>query len=277
MIELVDYSFSRPSPAGLLAAGIKGVCRYLAYSHPAAGAERKFLTIAELADLHSHGLSVVANFESTAGRALVAGAAGGTADGTDARVAMSGLGFPVGRTVYVSIDVGTTAGQYPSIATYFRAFQAALVGKYRIGFYGGSTLWSWLVAHGFDGMPLWQAAALSWSGGRWEPRAAIQQYHNGVVLAGGTVDRDRSLVADYGQWDAPQLPDTSTEVAMPNYSVGGVRTGSVATGTPYYTEPGDATPRSKTTTTRRYLLTAVSADGKRVCLDGRYDQAISAT
>jgi hypothetical protein len=35
---------------------------------------------------------------------------------------------------------------------------------------------------------------------RWHPRAHLQQYRNGVALAGGTVDLDRAATVDYGQW-----------------------------------------------------------------------------
>ncbi len=44
----------------------------------------------------------------------------------------------------------------------------------------------------------WQTYA--WSGGMWEPRAHIRQYHNSVNLAGASVDYNRSMQADFGQW-----------------------------------------------------------------------------
>jgi hypothetical protein len=44
----------------------------------------------------------------------------------------------------------------------------------------------------------WQTYA--WSAGVWAPGNHIEQYQNGVALAGATLDLDRALTADYGQW-----------------------------------------------------------------------------
>lgn len=198
----VDYSVARPTGAALKAAGKKFACRYLAYSHPSLDAEAKFLTAAEVKDLHDHGIDIVANFESTADRSYTAGSVGGFADGTDARVAMEDLRFPTGSSCYVSLqDHGLTAAEYLSVLAYAQGFARGLGSDFRMDYYGGSILWAWLRAHGFPDLRLWQAGALSWSGYLWSPLAVIQQQGFGISVSG--TDGDRALVSDFGQWPAP--------------------------------------------------------------------------
>jgi hypothetical protein len=50
------------------------------------------------------------------------------------------------------------------------------------------------------GVITWGWQTYAWSGGAWESRAHIQQYQNGVVLAGHSVDYNRSIKSDFGQW-----------------------------------------------------------------------------
>lgn len=274
-IQGCDYSSARPSPASLYAAGKRFVCRYLSYRGATAAAAEKFLTATEAAALHAAGLAIVANFESTGDRASTAGAAGGAADGNDARMAMNALGFPVGSVCYVTVqDTGLSPTVYTAIATYLTSFRSGLGANYRVGIYCGSMLRAWLALHGFRGIPFWQSAALSWSGGVWDPTAAIQQRGAGNIP--GT-DADTALLADYGQW-APPPPAVDTEVVMPIYSLPGtLNTGSVAAGTPYYTNAGDPSPRSHTTVTQRYLLHPYDATGKWVAIDGTFSGPVKTT
>src|SRR5574337_131747 len=268
-----DYSWDHPAPAVLAAAGKAFAGRYLPWDRAPGSSLGAFLTGAERDALHDAGIAIVALYEREASRASTAGSQGGLLDGTDARSAMSALGFPVGRTVYVTVQDTTTVNE-AVIATYFGGFLNGLGPKYRAGIYAGSVVRNYLAAHGFPGVPFWQAAALSWSGGRWDPTATIQQ--RGVGNIAGT-DADTALVVDYGQWDAPQLPSTDTEVQVSIYTLGGMRTGVVAAGTPYYTNPGDPAPRSTITATQRYLLTAYDASGGWIALDGKYLQPTGTT
>jgi hypothetical protein len=44
----------------------------------------------------------------------------------------------------------------------------------------------------------WQTYA--WSHGHWDPRAQLQQYRNDQFIGGVSVDFDRAVAADFGQW-----------------------------------------------------------------------------
>jgi hypothetical protein len=51
-----------------------------------------------------------------------------------------------------------------------------------------------------NGRAAWFWQTYAWSAGRWHTANHIEQYRNGVTLGGGTVDLDRALKTDYGQW-----------------------------------------------------------------------------
>lgn len=203
-IEGVDYSFARPGGAALKAAGKVFAVRYLEYSHATAASAAKFLTAGEIADLHGHGLAVVACLESTTTRAL-SGAAAGMADGTDARVAMERLGFPAACPVYFAVDFNASLAQQPAIDAYLRATAAAL-GPGRTGLYAGGNVLRRAAASG-SAQWFWNAAATSW--GSLYGGSALWQYLNGQNI-NGLVDLTRALRANYGQWAALTLPSTDT-------------------------------------------------------------------
>ncbi|MDN3568420.1 hypothetical protein QWZ14_28910, partial [Paeniroseomonas aquatica] len=54
--------------------------------------------------------------------------------------------------------------------------------------------------HGRGVKWLWQTYA--WAGGRWHPGAQLQQYKNGVRVAGADVDLNRATTSNFGQWAA---------------------------------------------------------------------------
>ena len=197
-VEGVDYSFARPGGAALEAAGKVFACRYLAYSHAPGPSEAKFLTKPELADLHGHGISVVANFESTSNRALD-GWGGGVADGSDAKVAMEGLGFPPDCPVYFAVDFNAQNVDQGKIDQYLKG-AASVLGQPRIGVYGSYAV---LTRCKGNRTAAWFWQTYAWSSGHVAPWANLYQYSNGQSINGAAVDFDRALSANYGAYDAP--------------------------------------------------------------------------
>lgn len=189
--EGVDYSWARPGGAALVAAGKSFACRYLAYGAPSG----KFLTAAELADLHFHGVAIVANFESTANRAL-SGYTAGVSDASDAKTALEALGFPAAAPVYFAVDFNSSAGQQAAIDQYLKG-AASVLGLPRIGVYGSFALMTRCRANRTASY-FWQTYA--WSLNHVASWAHIYQWQNGQSIAGAAVDFDRAMQGDYGQW-----------------------------------------------------------------------------
>jgi hypothetical protein len=197
-VEGIDYAWAHPSPAALAAAGKLFACRYL--SHDPA----KNLTAAEAQQLHAAGIATVSNWEASAGAARN-GYAQGVADAKAAAEQHEAAGGPADRPIYFSVDFDVpdfaTGSDEPAaklgpVAGYFRGV-ASVIGVARTGAYGGF----WAISRLFDaGLIRWGWQTFAWSGGRWDARAQIQQYSNGVTVGGADSDLDRATVADYGQW-----------------------------------------------------------------------------
>lgn len=192
--EGVDYAFSRPSPPRLYAAGKHFACRY-----GGPGTSDKHLTAAEAQALTAAGLAVVANAEGAADGLL-----GGWTVGADwarrADAHFRACGMPPDRPIYLSVDFDVTAAQWPAVADALRG-AASVLGANRVGVYGSYDCMVWARR---DNAARWFWQTYAWSGGRWAPKNDIEQYRNGVTLAGGTLDLDRALTADYGQWTVGQ-------------------------------------------------------------------------
>lgn len=197
MIEGVDYAFSRPSPAGLRDAGKRFAVRY-----GGPGTADKHLTAAEVRALHGAGLAIVANAEGTA-RGLAGGARIGAqwADLADAH--FRALGLPNNRPIYLSADWDVQPGEWPAVRA---ALEAAgrLIGAGRVGLYGGRRAIEWGQR---DRCAQWFWQTYAWSGTptHWVPGCHLQQYRNGVTVAGGDCDLNRALTVDYGGW-TPHMP-----------------------------------------------------------------------
>lgn len=191
MAQGLDYVHG-PSTADLKAAGISFVCRYLSEVNPAT--QVKLLTPAEAQALSATGIGIVSNFEWYAARATE----GHTAGAQDAQLAAqqhAACGGPASRPIYFSVDADVDG---TAVADYFRGV-ASVIGLSRTGAYGSYQVIKYL----FDNhLIAWGWQTYAWSAGQWEPRAHIQQYENNVTIAGASVDRDRSMQADFGQWFA---------------------------------------------------------------------------
>lgn len=189
MTEGVDYAWSRPDPATLYAAGKRFASRYLSYDRSG-----KNLTLAEAEQLAAAGISVVANWEWQTGDAK-GGYDVGRKYAQEAVRQAAACGMPAGRPIYFSVDYDP-AGAYAIVDAYFRGIGSVLPVE-QIGAYGGYDT----IAHLLDfGLIWWAWQTYAWSAGRWHPGAHVQQYRNGVLLAGGDLDLDRAMVDDFGQW-----------------------------------------------------------------------------
>ena len=197
----LDY-VSGPSIDALKAARIDGnpvtfVCRYVGYFsgynlNEIATPQGKVLTPGEARANSLAGIATVSNFEWYAGRSIES-AASGEWDAHTANTIHLGCGGPPTRPIYFSVDADVQGAQ---TANYFKGV-ASVLGLARTGAYGSYKVLQYL----FDQRLIaWGWQTYAWSGGAWEPRAHIQQYLNGQQLSGHSVDYNRSMRNDFGQW-----------------------------------------------------------------------------
>lgn len=191
LIEGVDYAFPPwPDPQGLADAGIKFACRY-----GGAGTSPKWLTADEAQALCAVGIAIVANVEGAQ-----SGLLGGYSVGQDwarrADAHFKACGMPDNRPIYLSVDFDVTAALWPKVRDAL-AGAASVIGVDRVGVYGGHNAMLWARA---DEVANWFWQTYAWSGGKWLPGNHIEQYRNNVTVGGATVDRNRALKTDYGQW-----------------------------------------------------------------------------
>jgi hypothetical protein len=188
----VDYAWSKPSAAGLRAAGYTFVSRYLSYD-----TSGKDITIGEANALHAAGIDIVLNWEASATGAL-GGYTVGVAHATRARDLAAALGAPPWLPIYFSIDFNPVGAQFAALDAYFDGVVSVL-GHDRVGAYGGIGT----ISHLFDTNRIrWGWQTYAWSAHQWDPRAQVRQVFNGGAVEGVAVDIDTSLVEDFGQWSA---------------------------------------------------------------------------
>lgn len=192
----LDY-VSGPSIADMKTAGVAFVCRYTGYFSgykidEVATPQGKVLTPGEATALSKAGIALVSNWEWSANRA-VAGRAAGEWDAGEASKIHHACGGPADRPIYFSVDVNVPGQE---VNAYF-AGVASVIGLHRTGAYG-----SYAVLHELfnAGLIRWGWQTYAWSANAWEPRAHIRQYHNSVSMGGHSVDYNRSMTNDFGQW-----------------------------------------------------------------------------
>jgi hypothetical protein len=191
----VDYSWARPSPAGLKADGYEFVSRYLSY-----GSSGKNLTKGEADGLKAAGLDIVCNWEEGAEDAL-GGYATGVAHAQAAQAQAVADGMPADRPIYFSLDFDAQPSQQAALNDYFDGV-ASVIGRSRTGAYGGYSAVNRLFN---AGKITWAWQTYAWSYGQWDPRAQVRQIQNDIL--NGQADKDQSMVADFGQW-GPSSPST---------------------------------------------------------------------
>jgi glycoside hydrolase-like protein/putative peptidoglycan binding protein len=195
----LDYSSARPSHAAMKTAGVKFVCRYVGSQDRTSSRDAKWLGPAEAKSLHADEFDVVAVFETKANRAD-GGRDAGLADAHTAVAELAYCGLPAGLPVYFAVDFDTTVG--PLITAYFRAV-AEVIGLKRTGAYGGYKVIKAL----FDARLItYGMQTYAWSAGKWDSRNHIEQYSNNRSVGGASVDFDRAMKTDFGQWPAKPVP-----------------------------------------------------------------------
>lgn len=189
-MEGVDYAFSNPSPAGLAAAGKRFAMRYVG-----PGTSPKHLTVVEAEALKRAGLSLVTLVEGATGDPK-GGFPVGVSHARSALAMLTARGFPTDRPMYFAIDYDTAIATWPAAREYLRG-AGSVIGAGLVGVYGEYDVMTWAAR---DRVAAWFFQTYAWSSGQWYAGNHVEQYHNGVVLAGGTVDLCRSKQADFGQW-----------------------------------------------------------------------------
>lgn len=182
----IDYSFARPDPAAIKAAGFSFVCRYLASS------SGKRVTLAEAQALKAAGLALVLVFEDYANQALN-GYSQGVADAQEALGQANAIGWPADRPIYFAVDFDINDAQKPVAAQYMDGVISVLELN-RVGAYGGYWWIKYCVENKLASF-FWQACA--WSGGQVHPATHI--YQDGGSAFNGGADTDKALQADFGQ------------------------------------------------------------------------------
>lgn len=189
-MEGVDFAFSSPSARGLADAGKRFAMRYVG-----PGTSPKHLTVTEAAGLKAAGLSLVTLVEGAVGDPK-----GGFSVGVNhARLAVAmckARGFPTDRPMYFAVDYDVSSSSWAAAREYLRG-AGSVIGPALVGIYGEHDAMAWAAR---DGVAAWFFQTYAWSGGRWFAGNHVEQYRNGVRLAGGTVDLCRSKRADFGQW-----------------------------------------------------------------------------
>lgn len=191
----IDYAWSKPPVSVMKNAGVEFICRYLS-NDPS-----KNLTRSEATAANDAGIWCVVVWETTASRAL-AGERAGRDDALTAEHQALALGMPDDRPIYFAVDWDAREDQQSVINAYMDG-AASVIGRDRVGMYGGY----WPLKRAFDAKRItWGWQTYAWSGGRWDGRAHIQQYKNGVNLSGYNVDYNRAMEDDYGQWMIGESP-----------------------------------------------------------------------
>lgn len=180
----LDYEF-RIAPAALKAAGVVAVSRY--FTQPS---WPKSITAAEIAELRAAKIAILCNFETTADR-MRGGAAAGRADAVELRRYMDDCGVPrIGVVGYFSADWDVQPSEVAAVLAYLRA-AGTVLGTGLVGCYGGLRA---VAAAADAGFRTWQTTA--WSGGKWDPRAAMRQ--TGESRTVGGVRADVNQIIDLG-------------------------------------------------------------------------------
>ena len=208
--HVFDYSGWRPDPASLKAAGVVGVCRYLASSAQA----WKVITKSEYERTLAAGLPVTLNWEETAG-SWRGGYPLGRSHGQTARQLARALGHPDERPIIQSIDTTVNPGELATAVDYQRGFNEG-GGLGPQGVYGTKYVIDSLFTLGLVRVG-WQAAARGWYGNGPDcTNAALIQRTSKSYPQFPPASYDENTVhrGDWGQHPAPSAAEpTPTQVA----------------------------------------------------------------
>ncbi len=186
----VDYSFARPSPASIRAAGYTFASRYVSDS------SAKNITHSEAQSLVAAGVDVVANWENDGNQEIMNGFASGVHAAQVGSALALAAGMRATRPLYFSIDFDAQPYQQGSVNAFMDG-AASVLGRHRVGAYGSYGV----IKRLFDAGKItfgWQTYA--WSYGNWDPRAQVRQINNSAAC-GGRCDIDQAIATDFGQWN----------------------------------------------------------------------------
>lgn len=178
---------SSPNTSALKSAGVKFVCRYGSISN--SSTQFKLGSLSEFQTLSAAGIAIVANFEWTG----VVGQENGAQDAQVALQQFTSWGMPSGRPIYFSVDEDVTGA---SVASYFKSI-ATVLPVSQIGVYGSAQVCQYLKA---NNLVNWTWQTYAWSNGVWNSNNNLEQYQNDQNVGGESVDYNRSVTLDFGQW-----------------------------------------------------------------------------
>jgi hypothetical protein len=192
----VDFAWGAPSVATMKHSLFAAFgASYFSHDPSKGWAQRAGL----VSSYHAAHIATVGVWESTATRASQ-GCESGYTDAAEAARQARAVGN-TDRPIDFAIDFDASGEQ---VAAYFRCAHEVLGS--RVGAYGGYRPLQYLCAHHLVGHTNWQTYA--WSNGAWLPAscAPLEQYLNG-----SSVDYDRAIAADYGQWPGPKIGPTPAQ------------------------------------------------------------------
>lgn len=194
----IDFGWGGPSGSQAKAGGLGFAASYLSDSS-------KDWSYSNLQSYKVAGLGIVFVWESSATRGLD-GYAAGEEDARSASAEEAELGFP-GAFTYFGDDFDSTFYSCTALCPYFEGADH-VDGVDRVGDYGGLHTVETLEA-AKDVSQSWQTIA--WSGGVWSPYACLRQISINNYFDGQSVDNDRAVCSNYGQYDyTPPGPSPAT-------------------------------------------------------------------
>ncbi|MBF6326597.1 DUF1906 domain-containing protein [Nocardia cyriacigeorgica] len=259
-MRLIDHAAGRVGADACRAAGYDGAVRYLANS-PDRGLPNKILLPEEAARYLELGMPLVSNWQR--GKDATAdwrrGFDGGVADALAAQAHHALCGGPDHAPIYFSVDEDVNLATWNSLVLPYLNGAASVIGKHRVGVYGGQRSMWWAAEDGFR----WRWQTKGWSrydlAGRWDPALPVQ-WVEGVQLRQERVDQDQIngigidvntvWATDFGQWqydrtqpEVPAMQDPTTRVQLsPNRHGGGRNVTWIA----LHTQEGPGTAASLT-------------------------------
>jgi len=201
-VEGVDFSWGRPNLACLFNGGKRFAVRYVGHRDP----ENVNITKTEADRIHAAGMKVVIVYQFTKSFMLEGTFDDGYSAAKKGQLQALDAGMPITRPIYFALDTDPnffTDSQWRKVQDWLLGASTWL-GRERTGLYGGY----WATEKLVPTFAKWGWQTYAWSsfdvGGqrvvRWSSKAHMQQYDNDVQLCGATVDKDRAVTTDYGQW-----------------------------------------------------------------------------
>lgn len=249
----IDYANARPSPTKLAALGFVFVVRYLSPNTPANPGKR--ITRAEIRALRAAMLAICFVWETT----TTEWTGDGAADYRRARAYATSIGIPPWVSIYLAVDANIAPTDVAQVRRYIGAAVDAAGTPALVGVYGGLAAVQ-AIRTTLPKVLRWQTYA--WSHGVWDTALNVAQTHNGVTVAGVTVDLDTAYTTNYGQWSPPMsdaTPVTTDDIiglAWQQDLAWGVY--SMAEMSPVYLGGTRAGQEVKLVTTLNAILTAIN-------------------